>query len=325
MNCKHCGAQLRENAAFCSTCGMPVEKKYFCASCGAELEGGQAFCHMCGAKCSENDTGMLPSQEPKDDFEGKVELKISSTAANISSPKEISKVRVQQNKETQHNTKTNQVHHGERKNWKLIFKFPLVLKTAPVFLILLVMLVAFFFWRSKDTAAPVSQFNSPAVISGGNADQERIVYYEPQTMSNSLTCEINGQGYEMSLKEAKVFIGKNIRAVYQAQNPRGEVLYRLTISMDKDLGVGTYSSDKKVSISLSEVGSGSRSYETAYGIGPQKLWGRDLGSYTFSITKRSDDWRTYEGTFSATLEQATKSKSNDMIRLTNCSFNFTLQ
>lgn len=316
MNCKHCGAQLRENAAFCSTCGMPVEMNYCCPSCGEELEAEQKFCHRCGARCSENDTDTLPVKELEVDFEEKEEREISTTS-KVFKPKETTKV------QTRHNTKTNEVRHREKEHTN--FNVSSVVKTASVLLILLVVLAAFFFWRSKDTAAPVSQFNSPATISGGNAGQERTVYYEPQTMSNLLTCEIDGQRYEMSLKEARVTVGNTIRVVYQAQNPRGEVLYNLTISMDKNLGVGTYSASSKVSIYLSKVGSGGRSYQTSYGIGSQKLWGRDLGSYTFSITKRSDDWRTYEGTFSATLEQATKSKSNDTICLTNCSFNFTLQ
>lgn len=51
--CHKCGANLREDAKFCSRCGTPVQKTLFCHQCGAELNGEDQFCYACGASVQE--------------------------------------------------------------------------------------------------------------------------------------------------------------------------------------------------------------------------------------------------------------------------------
>lgn len=66
--CPSCGAELAEQAKFCSSCGAKVEDPEIevveadvvppCSNCGAELEPGAAFCNQCGTKVEP------PNQEP---------------------------------------------------------------------------------------------------------------------------------------------------------------------------------------------------------------------------------------------------------------------
>ena len=52
--CENCGAELRDSAKFCSSCGssckiIETEKKVrFCENCGSKLEGDDLFCPECG-------------------------------------------------------------------------------------------------------------------------------------------------------------------------------------------------------------------------------------------------------------------------------------
>lgn len=58
--CAACGAELAEDAKFCSGCGTKVEEPEIqvveaepvppCSNCGADLEPGAAFCNQCGTK-----------------------------------------------------------------------------------------------------------------------------------------------------------------------------------------------------------------------------------------------------------------------------------
>lgn len=53
--CEGCGAQLVENARFCTCCGKPVPQEAIpatrlCASCGAALLPDARFCEKCGAR-----------------------------------------------------------------------------------------------------------------------------------------------------------------------------------------------------------------------------------------------------------------------------------
>lgn len=63
--CENCGAQLMENARFCSQCGMPVETeaemKSCCPNCKTELEPGMLFCPECGHRV---DARINPFPEP---------------------------------------------------------------------------------------------------------------------------------------------------------------------------------------------------------------------------------------------------------------------
>ena len=56
MNCSKCGAELLEDALFCSKCGSPVEQKLYCNKCGAELPSDAMFCHKCGTKVANTTT-----------------------------------------------------------------------------------------------------------------------------------------------------------------------------------------------------------------------------------------------------------------------------
>ena len=51
--CSKCGAELYENAKFCSECGTPVKIKVFCHQCGTELKATDKFCYACGASIQE--------------------------------------------------------------------------------------------------------------------------------------------------------------------------------------------------------------------------------------------------------------------------------
>ena len=50
--CPNCGADVREGAKFCESCGAKMEvespRKSFCPQCGAEMPAGAAFCSACG-------------------------------------------------------------------------------------------------------------------------------------------------------------------------------------------------------------------------------------------------------------------------------------
>ena len=53
--CTQCGAQLAENANYCSACGAKVEPPEeepipTCGQCGAQLEPNANFCNQCGSK-----------------------------------------------------------------------------------------------------------------------------------------------------------------------------------------------------------------------------------------------------------------------------------
>lgn len=49
MFCRHCGAQINDNAAVCVHCGVAVGTGMnFCPSCGAQTTPGAAVCLNCG-------------------------------------------------------------------------------------------------------------------------------------------------------------------------------------------------------------------------------------------------------------------------------------
>lgn len=56
--CDQCGAQLNDNAKFCSTCGTPVAPAIevarvpVCKNCGEQIEDGDSFCANCGEPCN---------------------------------------------------------------------------------------------------------------------------------------------------------------------------------------------------------------------------------------------------------------------------------
>jgi uncharacterized RDD family membrane protein YckC len=56
MKCTNCGAEVRDIAKFCSSCGATVTQeaaapqRQFCVNCGAEVTAGDTFCAGCGAR-----------------------------------------------------------------------------------------------------------------------------------------------------------------------------------------------------------------------------------------------------------------------------------
>lgn len=55
--CNQCGAKVKADAQFCSSCGKPViakPTKIFCQTCGTELEDSEMFCPKCGSSSSAN-------------------------------------------------------------------------------------------------------------------------------------------------------------------------------------------------------------------------------------------------------------------------------
>lgn len=55
--CNQCGAKVKADAQFCSTCGRPINisvTKKFCARCGTELNEEEMFCHNCGSPTSQS-------------------------------------------------------------------------------------------------------------------------------------------------------------------------------------------------------------------------------------------------------------------------------
>lgn len=55
--CPNCGADVREGAKFCESCGAKMEvespRKSFCPQCGAEMPAGAAFCSACGYRVGD--------------------------------------------------------------------------------------------------------------------------------------------------------------------------------------------------------------------------------------------------------------------------------
>ena len=49
--CSNCGAQLDNDALFCTECGTKIDVQgKFCPSCGARLDDDSLFCSECGTK-----------------------------------------------------------------------------------------------------------------------------------------------------------------------------------------------------------------------------------------------------------------------------------
>ncbi len=53
MNCKRCGAQIVDDAVFCSMCGARVDGKKICENCGREIDACSLFCAYCGKRLDD--------------------------------------------------------------------------------------------------------------------------------------------------------------------------------------------------------------------------------------------------------------------------------
>lgn len=95
MNCKYCGAQLNEDALFCSNCGAKVESKDVlrCPNCGAERQSDDLFCENCGikfedfepAETQENAETDIQHSDINNEQEKKNIVEINNTEKTIAS------------------------------------------------------------------------------------------------------------------------------------------------------------------------------------------------------------------------------------------------
>lgn len=62
--CEGCGSELKDDALFCSTCGMKVSKKEnVCPHCKAEITSDSNFCPICGFNIHATNDVSLESRE----------------------------------------------------------------------------------------------------------------------------------------------------------------------------------------------------------------------------------------------------------------------
>lgn len=64
MQCKQCGAEIKDGVRFCSQCGTPISQNTFCMSCGSRLLPGQMFCTNCGLKVDNSSIRNESKAEP---------------------------------------------------------------------------------------------------------------------------------------------------------------------------------------------------------------------------------------------------------------------
>ena len=51
--CIACGTKIKNNAIFCSNCGLKIAEKTSCSECGEVLFSNEKFCRHCGAEVKE--------------------------------------------------------------------------------------------------------------------------------------------------------------------------------------------------------------------------------------------------------------------------------
>lgn len=67
MKCNNCGAELQDNAKFCTSCGAKVENTApqggprHCPNCGSQLAGDASFCTNCGQRVGDPARQVAPS------------------------------------------------------------------------------------------------------------------------------------------------------------------------------------------------------------------------------------------------------------------------
>ena len=157
------------------------------------------------------------------------------------------------------------------------------------------------------------------------ATQQGAIYQE--NLVDTLVCTIDGQEVELYQTKASIVGGRYISAKYECTNPRGEWMYHLSLSINANADLGTYTSEDSkqiVSISLTKNGNAA-TYSANHGDGAVKLFGKVTGSYTLKITDRSDDWLTYGGTLEAVVEPMTGDKTLAPITIADGFFQFTLE
>ena len=220
---------------------------------------------------------------------------------------------------------------------KNIKNSPRSLNKFQILIILLIIIVIAIFLFSKTTESSPYTSSSDEYTEVSTRDSTYSSTAE-SISSNKMNIFIDGASVEMDLKSASIS-NNSIRVVYEGLNPRGEKAYTLTLYVDKNCGVGTYSSTdskQKVSVSLYDCGNGemyeAKKYNSDYAA--KKVGKKEFGSYTCVITERSDDWLTYSGELDAEVESfAFKSSltpsagngASSTYNLSNGVFNFTIQ
>lgn len=142
---------------------------------------------------------------------------------------------------------------------------------------------------------------------------------EPSLAPNTLKATIFGREEIFYLSRAYVN-DYEVDATYYAYNPRGEQLYYLSLSFDKNLFEGTYTTNSSIlysDVKVSFSKAGSYSFYTSY----PGLDMKDYNAGTFIIEKISEDWMTYEGSFNMELYL---NKTDSMV-IDDAVFNFTLE
>ena len=147
------------------------------------------------------------------------------------------------------------------------------------------------------------------------------------TVSDFMSATVNGTAYDFELESAVLRNG-NMQVTYVCYNPRGEELYSVTLYFDDNIQTGQYSSasgDTEFRIMSGRLIA--QSEKTGSMLGGTVPVQEGVGSFSLDLTYQSDDWTTYEGTFSATLGRSSLSGSygDSSMTIEDAKFNFTLQ
>lgn len=267
----------------------------------------------------------------------KISLDSKSTTSKIS--KQIEKATISDPNYTERKKEPDVIKASPYKTntEKNVKSSPRTLNKFPILIILLIIIVIAIFLFSKTTKS-IPYTSSSDEYSEVSTRDTTYSNTAESISSNKMNIFIDGASVEMELKSASIS-NSNIRVVYESLNPRGEKAYTLTLYVDKNCGIGTYSSTdskQKVSVSLYDCGNGemyeAKKYNSDYAA--KKVGKKEFGSYTCVITERSDDWLTYSGELNAEVESfafkssLTPSSGNgtsSTYKLSNGIFNFTIQ
>ncbi len=143
--------------------------------------------------------------------------------------------------------------------------------------------------------------------------------FADETPANTALVNIDGTDYVFYLKEADLSYGNQIEATYITFNPRGEMLYRLRIQLDKDIPTGSYTNKDRTYDNDIYLDTEYYSSTNVWGKSYRASYSR--GSFDLNLSYRSDDWMTYEGSFTGSLNYTMRDNNISI----SCSyFNFTM-